>query len=454
MEKSTYKVLHSDTQNKESGHTLFDRCKQQFVWAVKWNVLESLLYHLIFITHQTCLYKVFGQELYGKAGTLIAFSFLLVTFFLGALDTTLIGYIQFFTQSKRHFKILINNYIIRHCLFVLTAPLILCLLKYLGFVQITGSLSWGTCLLIGALVVLETIRKLLRHTLQLMFYNKHTASLEVAGIVMYALAFWGSYWYGVPFGPALVLTPFLLPSVCSIIYFCFLFSQESASLKESTDQQNHSAGFRKAQFYAFINQVARSLFSSNFLVPLFALSAGYMEAGIAALANYVTYTFSFFIHKICTPAAAALFSHTNTLTKDEQQQAFGLAVKLFFSLATLALSVLVFYGWITLSDLSFKTISYASFFFIVHVMEHLYTLYEKFFMAQNQAKLLALLNVTTCLFAGYAFWMLHKSFFIEAIIISFCIRIGLLIFLSYIIFPPKKLPIFSIFYKKPLKTSI
>ena len=436
MKKSTYTVAHQPAQNKQTAPTIFDQLNQRFVSAVKWNMAETIAYHTLFITHQLSLYSALGAEQYGKAGALFSFSFLSVTFLIGALDIALIPYIQAFTSSKLRFKTLITNYITPQIVFILGSPFFLWILKGTGLVSVLDTFSWTACVLIGIFIAGQAIHKILRRLLQLLFLNKYTAALEVTTLGIYMALFWPAYFLGYPVSISLLLVPFIIAS--SIVVACFIsllknYVRDLADTQTSSFTPTH---FRTIQMCGIVNQLSRSVFSSNFLIPLFALHAGFKQAGIASLINYGTYTLTFFVQKLCAPAAA-LFGHSKHLTQKQQHQSFIKSLQLFFAIIALLTVVFGSYGWNSLSTISHTTLLYACFFFLVHILEHLFTLYEKFFAAQNKTLTLTLCNLISCTTSGYAFYMLHNKHFLTAVLVSFTVRAFLFIVLSWFIFATK-----------------
>ena len=454
VKKSSMIIPSSFSLNKQLSSLFFDTLKQRFFSAVKWNVIESVLYHLVFIAHQGALYIKLGAEQYGKVGALFSFSFLCVTIFMGALDIALIGTIAEFCKSKSGFKRLLKQYILPQSLLTFAAPVLLLCIKGWGVVTEITNLSWSACLLLGFFISIEAIKKLLRHILQLMFYNKQTAFLEVAGIVGYVCLFWGASFLGITSWIHLFLIPFMLCSCISILVLAKIFYKHLQKLPDISEELTSPLRIRMVQLCAYSNQISRSIFSSNFLVPVFALSVGLMQAGIAALINYVTHTLAFFIHKICSPSVAAFFGQTTTLTDQEQKEAFLLSIKLFFCIVIFIFTLFVMYGWMNFFNLSHTTLLYVGFFLLVHTLEHLFTLYEKFFISQKKVELLSLLTITTCIIAGLCFWLFYLHSLLLAIVLVFMLRATLLILLSCVIFSSKQLPFLSLFYKNNTKSTI
>lgn len=445
MKKSTYNLAHGQLQNKQTDITLFDHCKQRFYHAIKWNTVEAVLYHALYFFHQLGLYALIATHDYGKYGSLLSFSFLCVPLLMGALDIALIAHIKQVTNSKDSFREFIKKHIIPQFLFMCLMPLLL----YVGVIsQLTATinyLSFKECLLVGTFIALESCKKLLRRILQLLFYNKYTTAVEVASIALYMAIFWGAIFWGIKPSLFLVIIPFLLTSIPALIFFGIIFYHYYQTLPEDSHNEPLPSVF-STQLPAFANQISRSLFSSNLLIPLFVGWVGFTQAGIAALAKNITYTLTYFLHKICSPVAAFL-SDTKDLGEEKQKDAFLLSIKIFFIVAFIGLFGLILYNGTHHANLSFLTLFYMCFFFIVHLLEHLFTLYEKFFIAQNKGNFLLVCNIVSSLLGFTLFTLLQSLNFIILIILVFSIRILLIIGLSCLIFSPKYVPFLSYWYK-------
>jgi hypothetical protein len=450
MKKSLLSIHSQISPSEEKAHTIFDRSKQRFFSAVKWNALESFFYHGIFIAHQYALYSFLPAHEYGKIGSLFGFSFLCVTVLLGGLDIALVTAINQASSNKDSFKKMWRHLFVPQFLIIILGGAFFCLFSQTSLLPFFVA---SNSLLITFFVIGEAVKKLLRHTLQLIFLNRYTAVIEVIGITAYVSFFWTCFIAGAEPSIKLFLLPFIITSAGATCALLFLLHRYYQKLPNTFVKKINFRSFRKIQFHAYINQLCRSLFSSNFLIPALALSTGFFEAGIATLANYMTHTLTFFIHKICMPTAAALFGHTQKLTYQKQKDTLTIAIKLFFTIALLALSILGCYGFINLSSISYTTLGYITLFFLVHVLEHLFTLYEKFFIAHNSIEIFTYANTLTSLCAGYAFYIMHKSNFTYAVLISFSVRLFTIAILSYAIFTSKKLPILSFFKKRHPKNS-
>lgn len=446
-----YNIAHGSVQNKQTDTNEFNNSKQRFYHAIKWNTLEAILYHGLYFAHQLGLYALVNSYDYGKYGSLISFSFLCVPLLMGALDMALIAHIKNLSQSQESFRGLIKKYILPQCAFMLFTPLLLLIGVKYQLVPAINYLSVPQCWFVGIFIACEAGKKLLRRILQLLFYNKYTAAVEVASISIYMALFWGAIFMGAQPTLFLVITPFLFSSIPGLLFFGYLFYQYYQTLP-STNTQIVLPPILSTQLPAFSNQISRSLFSSNLLIPLFVGWVGFTQAGIAVLAKNITYILTYFLHKICSPTAAFL-SDTKNLGKEKQKDAFLIAIKLFFIVSIAGIFGLLVYNTANHKSLSIAALFYMLFFFVVHLLEHLFTLYEKFFTAQHKGSFLLACNAISSLVAIIMFTYLHFLNFFLLIILIFSVRILLLIALSCLIFSPKHVPILSYWYHKPSKNS-
>lgn len=449
MEKSSFTLTHSSSQKEENGHTIFNRSKQRFYHAIKWNTIEAVLYHILYLCHQLALYAIIDTPDYGKYAALISFSFLCVPVLMGALDMALIPHMKKLVSNKGSFKGLIYTYVLPQCALMFLMPFILYTFVHYKLTAAINYLSLWECLFVGIFIACEASKKLLRRILHLLFYNRYTAAVEVASISVYMALFWGAVFWGIKPSLFLVIAPFLIGTVPALIFFGFVFYNYYQTLPEESSSTPLPSIFA-TQVPALANQISRSLFSSNLLIPLFTGWIGFTQAGIAALAKNITYTLTYFLHKICSPTAAFL-SDTKDLGEKKQKDAFVLSIKIFCIVSLVSIFGLLSYNIIYKNNVSLAALFYMCFFFVVHLLEHLFTLYEKFFTSQKRGGFLLACNIISCFGAVILFTQLRSLNFFTLIMLIFSLRIFLLIGLSYLIFLPKYVPILAYWYNKHSK---
>jgi hypothetical protein len=139
--------------------------------------------------------------------------------------------------------------------------------------------------------------------------------------------------------------------------------------------------------YTIINQLARSFFSSNFLVPFVGLCMGAISAGYVALISNVTQSLTHFLYKIAIPTSAALFGHTVLLPNAYKKRVLFLTTYLLggvFILVCLFATVFIFRQRMVLGAIgNTSPFIMAGLLLAMHTMEYLVLMYEKFLIAHN-----------------------------------------------------------------------
>lgn len=442
MQKDTRILTSSDSSGKQTEHIFFEMHKKSFFSAIKWNTFESFFYQLILITHQTGLFFYCDSSLYGKAGSLFAFSYFMVTIVLCGFEGGLLPFFQVFISCKKYYKKLLLIFCARQIMVIF----FICMLSV--FTAIASNyfpFDRTIIFLIGCFIAVESTKKMGKHLLYLAFYNRYTALMEIAQITGYVTTIWGLYFYGIPFSLPLLFIPFIIWS--SLFCLCTglllaRFYKKLPNVSVSLVVPPTCKEFFSVRCAILMNQLCRSLFSTNFLVPLFALHGGFSQAGIMTFANYLTNTATFFIYKICIPPAEGLLSRLKHADSILHYKALRLILTIFCSVTTV-LAVILFSNSQSLAlllgntTLTTVTSRLFLFFFFIHVLENMFIVYERFLLLQHKLGLLTIGNLITC---GACVALLSASLpFFTIVIISIFIRFLFFSLLSYLIFFPKKL---------------
>jgi len=162
-----------------------------------------------------------------------------------------------------------------------------------------------------------------------------------------------------------------------------------------------------------------------------------MHAGIATIAHYTTHAMTFFIHKITMPLVAALFALPEaTQSSSLQKSTLFVTVICFMGITLLIASGGVCVAWFTHASWESTTIQYAICFFILHTIEQLFTIYEKFFASLHLPSHITLTNGISALMALFISYYIHS--FSTLLLCFIGIRTGALLILSYIIWTKKE----------------
>ena len=385
---------------------------RQFSRSIAWNALESISYQLLLLCHQIALFKMSSSATYGLIGSLFSLTSLIVTITNFGLDITLSPFYKLLTQSKQKFRtILIQQLLLEYAL--------------LGVLIISGLIaksllpqSWGIhqltinmILLLILLICFEGAKKTLRMLLQLGFLNHTTAIVEIITIISYISLVWLGYFIGFPITLELVFIPMLLVSIVStLILSLYVYSYYKSLPNHSSLDIPSDLGGRifRSRFFNFLNQISHMVFSSNFLVPFFALQFGLAQAGLLKLVSAITHCITVILQKVFGLSSSLLLSHLKnddlatkqhaflTITNRLNQVLYGIIIFLIFNFETL-LNLSSFSG----SNLTF-TLAYL--FLIISFSENFFIAYEKFYIAEEKAEHLFFFNLLVMGALGTIIW--------------------------------------------------
>lgn len=380
--------------------------------SLLWNAGEAFLYQGFLLTHQLLLFSLTSKELYGSLGALFASLYFGIMILNGSFDTALVSRFSLFSQNKQSFKTFIINEFLPQISLLLCGGLTLLTslfyMKHLAPSHIQTFLTPYWVLLLTAFIFLEGTKKNLRSLLHLAFKSKTTACIEVANIICYVSLVWIYYFTGNSLSPLFLTQLFVSVSLVTTIMLALNTFYYYQTLTDKKVDSKEIAGDNKARLYIYANQICRSLFSSNFLLPFFAFHAGFKEAGIITLINTITFSTTFFIQKIFGPTSAALFASTKNLSFESKQSAFSFIHKkcLHAFYAVLLLFFIngyhLFYA--TQKIVSFHILILVTLFFCAHILETLFIVYEKLFIAEEKSHYILICNLISffsCLVVSY-----------------------------------------------------
>ncbi len=384
------------------GHHL-KKLKELVFQSLLWNSFEAVLYQALLLGHQVALFWVIDRTVYGAHGALFAFLYLVIVILNGSFDTAIIPIFSY-CSHKENFKRLLLHKIIRQTLFfMLTSALVVVALPYLAhslpFLESFTDTTWQ--ILLFLFIVSEGLKKNLRALLHLGFKNRTTALIEVINIFCYISTIWFLYWRGYTLSVLTLTVPFVIVSLSTTLFLSLFLYSYYRSLPENGEitSQNIETKMWINRGYLYLNQLGRTFFSSNFLLPFFACHRGLQETGVASLLNTVTFSLTFFMQKVFAPSGAALFANTKQLSSLDKQSAFSyINEKCFYVICCLVLLFLVNAHYF----FSIKTGSHTDYawkfiyiFFLSHFLENIFILYEKLFAAEEKSQYIVLFNVTS-----------------------------------------------------------
>lgn len=375
---------------------------RHFMHSIRWNAFESITYQALLLAHQVALFSVTDYATYGLIGTLFSITYLLVIITNFGFDVSLSPFFTLLTKNKTYYKdILLLQLLPEYCILgILFACALLC--KYLFFSSLLffQSIDITMLFVLASLILFEGAKKTLRVLLQLACLSHKSAFIEVITIITYTSIVWIGYALGYPITLELVFIPLLLVSAASTVvlfFFVYDYYQELPENSESQLPPGTQWRIMRSRVFNFLNQISHSFFSSNFLVPFFAILFGFNKAGILKLISSIIHCITLIIQKVFGVSGALFFSRLKNMNLASKQNAFLIISN---SLNHVLCGILIFIGinystLIAISSLpdATLTIPIGCLFLIITLSESFFIAYEKFYINEERADYLFLFNL-------------------------------------------------------------
>lgn len=415
-----------------------EQLKKRVSGALLWNTFEAFLYQGVLLGHQLMLYFVADKTVFGAQGALFASAYLLISIFNFSLDSAMTSCFLEITQNKNRFGLFLKRYFFTQTFFLLTGSI--ALIMTASFVTLPARFVFFKDPIWGFIMVLfiasEGTKKNLRALLHLAFKNKATASIEVINIVSYVGIIWLLYFLGISFSLPMLTIPFVIISLCTNTILLKKLYDYYQTLPPSNKiiQKDFHTSFLQTRGFLYINELSRSLFSTNFLLPFFACFNGLLEAGTAALINTITHSVTFFIQKIFGPSGAALFANAKQLSFKNKQSAFAfLQQKTIFALGSLLLFCCINIQPFIVFKIGSQSVFHWTLlytFFLSHFLENIFVVYEKLFIAEGKAHYITFCNGLSFIGCILVATFLYGSPLITILICFMLLRFGAFIGLA------------------------
>lgn len=403
--------------------------------ALFWNSFEAIFYQAVLFTHQCVLFWYIDKTLYGLQGALFATVYLSITFLNGAFDTALSAIFHDLKSNKALFKTVAFTRLLQQTVILFMGGLIgFTFATHSGFLPfLTNYKNPFWILLISIFIASEGTKKNIRALLHLGFKNKETASIESSNILLYIASIWIFYFFGVPFSLELLTIPFVIVSlITNYILFKTLWHYYQTIPIEPEFDKTVLLVLKKTRLFLYTNELMKSAFSSNFLMPFFASILGLQQAGTASFINSITHSMTFFIQKIFGSSSAALFANSKQIDYSNKQELFSYLNR---KCMTVLGSLLLLFTLTSPSVFSLKfgtSLAYSwpliYCFFIAHLLENMFIIYEKFFITHNKAHYITACN--TISFISCAFLITFTAHYSLITTLLFCITARFTAFIS------------------------
>ena len=412
---------------------------QKFIKAITWNSINVFLYKSILLLHQIVLFHFIPKALYGTSGTIFSSIYLLIGVSTLGFDYALFALFSAYIQSKKTFRDLVAQYIIRFIITVSIALIIAMLLYSNIQVQILNffqqSIPYTLIPIVLTIFITESMRKSIETAAQLLFLNQAIACIQVSMILLYAIMVWASYLFlgfislYTIFIPMLIISTLETMLTTIIIYNVYKKLPEQSS---NTHPITHKSAFIQEQLFNYINQTAKNLFSPNFLMVFVAYNLGMTQAGyIRFFTNIITLLYMFLTRSIGVPTGA-LFSKLLSTPFSTTRSSFIKITNtyiqvLYFFAITIIVTILPYLRHHAMTP-------HILLFIAVGFVEYITITYEKLFVVQKHSKNLAIIN-TMSIALLFLYLYIKKNIALSLIILPILlIRISSAVYIGYYAF--------------------
>lgn len=371
----------------------------RFIESLHWNTLGAALYFLIFMINQSVLFACIDRATYGVIGTVFSSAYLLVGLLDGGLDASFSPFLSAWSTSQKSFRTFMGWSVSPTFLIsVIALGALYCLKPFQS--AFSASEYRLLFLLVSCIVLLEMMRKALRIILQLVFKNKMFAFGELVFIGLYSIALWTPYLVGKEITVWNIFGSLAGSSLVTCVFLAYGVYRWYQTLDKDTHSQTHLSLSRVARtrLSAWVHYSATSLFSSNFLVPVFAARFGFVQAAVFKLIGTIVQSTVSIIKKVFAASGSALFAHTRYETRMEKTAHFSLALGYLYQCIYMVF-IFVVINHTVLSKTA--PVAPTNIFFIImtvflNLAEMLLVLHEQYFITNEKAELLALFNLSLC----------------------------------------------------------
>jgi len=414
---------------------------KQFRFGIVWTLIDSIgsqglviLYHLFYRSYA-------GASEHGAMGCLLSLVYLCIALTNIGLDKSLAPFLETFSASRKRLHLFTLIFLLPQGIF-LTILSALCFTYFPSLQKMIPLLTSLTPYLSQSLMgyiiltfIFESLRKTLRTFLQLSFYFRFAALVELLGIglnlagiiVLYkqsTLTLHASW-------QILAVT-----SLIQLILLCLGMIWLYLSLsKEEPDTLSTYALFTrvtKTRIFSWGLQSLNQLYSGNFLVPVCALQFGIASASLMKVITSISYWITLLAKKVFGITSNALLARIKSRSPETQTQAFHFLTEVFNQALYGVLIFLMINGKkIVLHQFDgAPTVTWSLLYFmlILTFFESFFILYERWYILEEDAQTYLGFNLASIGLLYFVVKTLHSPLAILSAII--CIRVITFILLS------------------------
>lgn len=395
-----------------------------FFRAISYNVVNIFLYKIILQLHQIALFNTISSQLFGLSGTLFSSIYFLISVTNIGFDYFIITHHSTYTASQKNFKKLIPLFAARLFCIVLVLIALWYINYYIAVCPVTTIITHTTPLLLAIIIfifVSESIKKSLDVLAQMSFLQRSISIFDITTLLMYVAFVWGSYFLSHSITLYTIFIPMALIScvecclLARAIYLLYVkIPQDTPSIVTPAAREIFSN-----QVINYINQIAKALFSPNFFIIILACYVGLAKVGhIKLFTDLIVLLYMLLNRSFGLPTAALFSSMARQANIDKDQEKVSVSQQTFIKVINWYTQFLYALGItitsIVVTCLLNKTMSMSSavifniiLFIFAGFIEYLVIAYEKWYLTQGKAWILAIANSINLMMYGLLFFLIR-----------------------------------------------
>lgn len=425
--------------------------KKEFTQSILWNLLDSVGTQGLLIIHHILLRIYSGTEFHGIFGAMLSIFYLSLIIINFGLDYSFAPFYKSFTHSKLSARLLFYNYLLPQIVFLVVCaalfynlyPALLNLFSTNAAIIMKSNLNPFLVQVISLSLIFESLKKTIKHLLQLSFKTKITAYVEFFGMASYMAIIWGAYFSGIPISLNLSWAILLMQSVFQFVLLSIVLVYQYRKLPDLPPTHTQAAcyfRFSASRLFTFINQLLGQLFSGNFLVPLCAFYLGFEQASFLKVITSITYWITLVAQKVFGISTSAVLANAKNMEVPEQRSLFIFLSSYFYqALYGLIIFLLINGKKIAmLHSINFSPtlLSWSTLYLmlLISFCESFFIIYEKWYIIQEKIAYLFSFNALS--FAILYFILNHTPLYYAQIsqltffILIICVRMLMLLLLT------------------------
>lgn len=402
-----------------------------FHYTLLWHLSDSISYGILLTIHQSFLFFWGGSSFCGQVSAIFGTIYTLVAIATLGFDPTISPYISLWNNKKRYAiriigtNILINTIIISmFFVIMLNVASLQCLIT-----------TFPTLIMI--IIIIEVIRRTLKHILQLLYLSKITALLEMITMCTYLLIVWIPVFLGSIITIEKLLWALLITSGVSCAIWAIYLIKHYNNIPRDHHHLNIPDIRQEPSIIKIIHrrllliaqEIPNLLFSHNTISPLIAIKKGYDVAGICKIVMSITYALVHSIHKVCYTQSTILFAYsTNSIEKKN-----NLIKMTYYGLILSSLTIPIFI--VIFIVLPFNQAYLAALCIIIVIFQNLTIIYERFLLNEKKYHFANLSNaMITLLMTLNAYWyQMPIDMYLGSYLIGKMITFFILLYSTYYI---------------------